>query len=75
MQVNQAVQAHQGLFWRRPLVRWASLALLVAAAASIALLLFASGTDQVQSEPAGPQPTHISVPDRQVPRLGHPVAE
>jgi hypothetical protein len=76
MQVNQAVQAHHGPFWRRSLVLWASLALLVVAAAITALLLFASGSDQVQSEPTGPQPTtHISVPDRQVPRLGHPVAE
>jgi hypothetical protein len=74
MQVNQAVQAHHGLLWRRPLVLWTSLALLVAAAAIIALLV-AGGTDQAQSEPAGPQPTHISVPDRQVPRPGHPVAE
>ena len=75
MQVNQDVQARHGLSWRRLLARWASVALLVTAAAITALLLFGSGTDQVQSEPAGPQPTHISVPDRQVPRLGHPVAE
>ena len=75
MQVHQAIQARHGLSWRRLLARWASLALLVAAAAITALLLFASGTDQVQSEPAGPQPTHVSVPDRQVPRAGHPVAE
>jgi hypothetical protein len=75
MQVNQAIQAHHGLFWRRSLMLWTSLALLVVAAAITALLLVASGTDQVQSEPAGPQPTQVSVPDRQVPRLGHPVAE
>jgi hypothetical protein len=75
MQVNQFIQAHHGLFWRRSLVLWTSLALLVVTAAITALLLFSSGTDQVQSEPAGPQPTHSSVPDRQVPRAGHPVAE
>jgi hypothetical protein len=75
MQVNQAVVAHHGLFWRRPLALWASLALLVAAAAIIALLLFAGGTDQAHSTPTGPQPSHVTVPDRQVPRLGHPVAE
>ena len=75
MQANQAVQVHHGLFWHRPLVLWASLALLVVAAAITALLLFASGTDQAQSAPTGPQPTHISVPDRQVPRPGNPVAE
>jgi hypothetical protein len=74
MQVNQAVQAHHGLLWRRPLVFWASLALLVVAAAIIALLV-AGGTDQAQSAPAGPQPSQVSVPDRQVPRPGHPVAE
>jgi hypothetical protein len=74
MQVNQAVQAHRGLFWRRPLVLWTSLALLVVSAAIIALL-FAGGTDQAQSAPAGSQPSHVSVPDRQVPRPGHPVAE
>jgi hypothetical protein len=75
MQVNHSVQAHHGLFWRRSLVLWTSLAVLVVAAAITALLLVASGTDPAQSEPAGPQPTHISVPDRQVPRAGHPVAE
>ena len=75
MQVNQAVQAHHGLFWHRPLVLWASLALLVVAAAIIALLLVPGGTDQAQSAPPGPQPSHLSVADRQVPRPGHPVAE
>ena len=75
MQINQAIQAHRGLSRRRSLVLWTSLALLVVAAAIVALLLFASGTDQAQSAPAGPQPTQVSVPDRQVPRLGHPVAE
>ena len=74
MQVNQAVQAHHGLFWRRSLVLWTSLALLVVSAAIIALLV-AGGTDQAQSAPTGSQPSHVSVPDRQVPRPGHPVAE
>jgi hypothetical protein len=75
MQVNQAVQAHHGMVWRRPLARWTSLALLVAAAAITTLLLVAGGTDQAQSTPPGSQPTHLTVPDRQVPRPGQPVAE
>jgi archaellin len=75
MQVNPSVQAHRGLVGRRARVLWASLALLVVAAAIAALLLFAGGIDQAQSAPTGSQPTQVSVPDRQVPRLGHPVAE
>jgi hypothetical protein len=75
MQVHQAIQAHHGLFWHRSLVLWTSLALLVVTAAITALLLFSSGTDQVQSVPTGSQPSHLSVPDRQVPRPGRPVAE
>jgi hypothetical protein len=74
MQVNQAVQPHSGLSWRRSLVRWASLALLVVAVAIVALLA-AGGTDQAPAAPPGSQPSQVSVPDRQVPRLGHPVAE
>jgi hypothetical protein len=75
MQVNQAVQAQRGLFWRRPLVLSASLAVLVVSAVVIALLLVAGGADQPKAAPAGPQPTQASVPDRQVPRAGHHVAE
>jgi hypothetical protein len=75
MQVNQAVQAHHGLFGRRPRVLWTGLALLVVSAVIAALLLFAGGTDQAESAPTGSQPTQVSVPDRQVPRLGRPVAE
>jgi hypothetical protein len=75
MQANHAVQAHHTIFWRRPLVLGASLAVLIVSAAIIALLLFAGGADQPQAAPAGPQPSQVSVPDRQVPRLGHPVAE
>jgi hypothetical protein len=75
MQANQAVQAHHVVFWRRPLVLAASLAVLVVSAAIIALLLFAGGAEPTKAAPAGPQPTQQSGPDRQVPRLGHPVAE
>ena len=74
MQASHSVKAHRGLFWRRSLALWTTLALLVAAAA-IALLLVAGGSDPTQSAPAGPQPTQVSVTDRQVPRAGHPVAE
>jgi hypothetical protein len=75
MQVDPAVQAHHTIFWRRPLVLGASLAVLIVSAAIIALLLFAGGAEPTKAAPAGPQPAHVSVPDRQVPRLGHPVAE
>jgi hypothetical protein len=75
MQVNQAVQAHRGLFWHRAPVLWTSLALLVVAAAIMTLVLVAAGTHEAPSAPAGPQPSQVSVPDRQVPRLGLPVAE
>jgi hypothetical protein len=75
MQANHSVQAHHGLFWRRPLVLWTSLAVLVVAAAITVLLVFTGGTDPAQSAPTGPQPTQVSVPDRQIPRPGHPVAE
>ena len=75
MQVDPAVQAHHSIFWRRPLVLGASLAVLLVSAAIIALLLFAGGAEPTKAAPAGPQPTQQSVPDRQVPRLGHPVAE
>jgi hypothetical protein len=75
MQVDPAVQAHHPIFWRRPLVLGASLAVLLVSAAIIALLLFAGEAEPTKAAPAGPQPTQQSVPDRQVPRLGHPVAE
>jgi hypothetical protein len=75
MQANQAVQAHHTSFWRRPLVWGASVAVLIVSAAIIALLLFAGGAEPTMAAPEGPQPTQQSVPDRQVPRPGHPVAE
>jgi hypothetical protein len=75
MQANPAVQAHHTIFWRRPLVLGASLAVLIVSAAIIALLLFAGGAEPTKAAPAGPQPTQVSVPDRQVPHAGHPVAE
>jgi hypothetical protein len=75
MQVNHAVQAHRGLVWHRPLILWTTLALLVVTAAIAALLLVATRPDQAQPTTLGPQPTQVSVPARQVPRLGHPVAE
>jgi hypothetical protein len=75
MQANQAVQAHHAIFWRRPLVLGASLAVLIFSAAILALLLFAGGAEPTTAAPAGPQPTQVSVPDHQVPRLGYPVAE
>ncbi len=75
MQVDPAVQAHHPIFWRRPLVLGASLAVLLVSAAIIALLLFTGGAEPTKAAPAGPQPTQQSVPDHQVPRLGHPVAE
>jgi hypothetical protein len=74
MQVNQAVQAQRGLVWHRALVLWTILALLVVTAA-ITLLLLANRPDQAQPTPMDPQPTQVSVPARQVPRPGHPVAE
>jgi hypothetical protein len=75
MQVDSAVQAHHTIVWRRPLVLGASLAILIVSAVVIALLLFAGGAEPTKTAPAGPQPTQVSGPDRQVPRLGHPVAE
>jgi hypothetical protein len=74
MQADPAVEAHHAVFWRRPLVLGASLAVLLVAAAIIALL-FAGGAEPTKAAPAGSQPSQVSVPDRQVPRLGHPVAE
>lgn len=75
MQAHPAVQAQHTIFWRRPLVLGASLAVLIASAAIIALLLFAGGAEPTKAAPAGPQPSQVSVPDRQVPHAGHPVAE
>ena len=75
MQANHAVQAHHPIFWRRPLILAASLAVLIVSAVVVALLLFAGGAEPTKAAPAGPQPTQQSGPDRQVPRLGHPVAE
>jgi hypothetical protein len=75
MQAHHAVQAHHTIFWRRPLVLAASLAVLLVSAAIIALLLFAGGAEPTKAAPVGPQPTQVSGPDRQVPRLGQPVAE
>ena len=76
MQANHAVQAHHTIFWRRPLVLGASLAVLIVSAAIIvALLLFAGGVEPTKAAPAGPQPTQVSVPDHQIPRAGHHVAE
>jgi hypothetical protein len=75
MQAHPAVQAHHTTFWRRPLVLAASLAVLIVSAAIITLLLFAGGAEPTKAAPTGPQPTQASVPDRQIPRAGHPVAE
>jgi hypothetical protein len=75
MQVDPAVQAHHPSFWRRPLLLGASLAVLLISAAIIALLLFAGGAEPTKAAPEGPQPTQQTVPPRQVPRPGHPVAE
>jgi hypothetical protein len=75
MQVNHAAQAHRGLVWHRPLVLFTTLALLAVTAAITVLLLVATRPDPAQPTPTGPQPTQVSVPARQVPRLGHPVAE
>jgi len=72
MQLNQAVQARRGFIWRRPLVLGTSIAALIVAAAIIALLLFASGADQQQAAPTGPQSSHASVPAQGVLRPGHP---
>jgi hypothetical protein len=75
MQANHAVQAHHTIFWRRPLVLGASLAVVIVSAVVIALLLFAGGADQPKAAPAGPQPSQVSGPDHQIPRAGHHVAE
>jgi hypothetical protein len=75
MQANHAAQAHRGLVWHRPLIPWITLALLVVTATITVLLLVANPPDQAQPTPTGPQPTQPSGPARQVPRLGHPVAE